>query len=135
VSACQALANIGRPVAIELAEHHHVPESTLLRSLDQLRELGLLIAVDDVGTGQSGPEFVQLVRPNIIKIDHTHVSHISRSDAQQNFIQRYIEMAQDTDAMLITEGVSSPRIAAAVREMARRYEYPIYGQGYWLSGL
>ncbi len=133
--ALDRLAEIGRAAVVELSEHHHTPVKTLLRSLEAAKERGLLIAVDDAGTGESGPEFVRLVRPDIIKIDHTHISHVARSQAQQNFIHRYAEIADASGAMLVTEGVSSPRIAAALRHMARRWGIPLHGQGYWLSNL
>lgn len=135
LEALDQLAVLGRPVVLELSEHNHTPIRTFERSLDAIRERGLMVAVDDAGTGQSGPDFVRMVQPDIIKIDHTHISHVSRSEAQQSFIRRYADLAASSNAMLVTEGVSSPRIAAALRQMARRWDLELYGQGYWLSNL
>ncbi len=129
------LADLDRTVVVELAEHHHVTPRTLDRSLGGIRDRGLLVAVDDVGMGESGPEFVRQVHPDIIKVDNTHTDELHKSRAQQDFLLSYIQMAHSENAILIAEGVETPQVAVGLRRLARTWDVPIYGQGYWLSEL
>lgn len=127
------LAALDRVTVIELSEHHHVDSATLAHSLDHVRERGMLVAVDDAGTGESGPQFVEEVQPDIIKIDRTHVSQLHRNPYQRCFVHRYAEMAGDSESMIVTEGVSSSRIADALAELGAKWGMDFMGQGHWLS--
>jgi len=127
------LADLNRTTVIELSEHHHTNSARLAYCLDHLRERSMLIAVDDAGTGESGPEFVAEVEPDFIKIDHTHVSQLHRSPSQRCFVHRYAEIAGDSDSRIVTEGVASASIADALAELSVKWETDFLGQGYWLS--
>lgn len=127
------LAASGRTIVIELSEHHHIGGSTLQDALRSIRDRELLIAVDDAGTGESGPEFVREVAPDVIKIDRKHISQVDRHPAQRIFLRAYAQLASDGDALMVTEGVASARVAESLAELGERWDRSFLGQGYWLS--
>ena len=131
--ALDLLAQLDRNTIVELSENHHVSARELTEALINIRRRGLLVAVDDAGTGQSDPEFVRSVNPDMIKIDRSHVSNIHRSPQQRAFLHAYADLATDSDAVLVTEGVSSPQVAAALGELGAKWGHELLGQGYWLS--
>lgn len=131
--ALDGLADLDRPALIELSEHHHVSSERLIWSLASIRDRGLLVAVDDVGTGYSNTEFVKEVKPDVIKIDRRHVSQVDRNPAQRAFLHSYAELRGCRDALIVTEGVCSRRVADALHELSAKWDRPFLGQGYWLS--
>ena len=133
IRALDALAGIGRPAVVELSEHHHVNKERLARSLVAIRERGLFVAVDDAGKGESSPEFVREVLPEIIKIDRKHISQIDRSPAQRMVLHSYVQLADVNDAYVVTEGVASSRVLNALGELGSQWGLEFLGQGYWLS--
>jgi EAL domain-containing protein (putative c-di-GMP-specific phosphodiesterase class I) len=131
--ALDRLAETGRATVIELSEHHHVGDDLLQHSLSGIRDRGLLIAVDDAGTGESGPDFVREVGPDVIKIDRKHISQVDRHPAQRIFLHAYAQLADAGNALMVTEGVASARVAEALSELGAKWGHSFLGQGYWLS--
>ncbi|HXI46899.1 MAG TPA: EAL domain-containing protein, partial [Candidatus Acidoferrales bacterium] len=68
------LAATDRPLVVEITEHQPVEDYVALSaSLDRLRELGVRVAVDDVGSGFASFRHVTRVNPDILKLDRTLV--------------------------------------------------------------
>jgi len=131
--ALDRLARLDRMAVVELAEHHHVDTQEFMWAIEGVRERGILLAVDDAGTGQSGPEFVHEIGPDIIKIDRSHVSDVHRNPEQRGFVHQFAEIADSSQSMIIVEGVSSSHIADTLAELGSKWGLDFHGQGYWLS--
>ncbi len=127
------LAELDRVIVIELAEHHHTQGAALERSLASIRDRDLLVAVDDAGTGDSGPEFVREVSPDVIKVDRRHVKSLHTSATQKSSLRSFVELADDTDAAIVAEGVSSASVAQAITDLGNEWGTPFLGQGFWLT--
>jgi EAL domain-containing protein (putative c-di-GMP-specific phosphodiesterase class I) len=67
---------------VEITENELVPDAGRFRAaLEQLRERGAQIAVDDVGEGYAGLQRVMSIRPDVLKLDRSLVSAVdSRPD-------------------------------------------------------
>ncbi|MEA2311985.1 MAG: hypothetical protein QOE28_1953, partial [Solirubrobacteraceae bacterium] len=61
-----------RPLVVELTEHQPVEDySGLAVALGHLREMGIRVAIDDVGSGFASFRHVTRVNPEILKLDRT----------------------------------------------------------------
>lgn len=76
------------------------------------QEQGVLLAVDDAGTGDSVPERVALLRPSFIKVDQG----LTRAwlDGCPGPLLQWCEWARRIGAPLIVEGVEDPDVLTAL---------------------
>jgi EAL domain-containing protein (putative c-di-GMP-specific phosphodiesterase class I) len=91
---------------VEIVEHlPGLDERMLLQGLDRVRELGIRIALDDVGLGKSNYKMVLDVGPDFLKIDRFFVSHCEENPRRLAVIQSIAELAARFGAQAIAEGV------------------------------
>ncbi len=78
----------------------------MLRSiLSQYHELGIGVAIDDVGVGYSGLERIVALRPDYLKIDISLVRDIHVQRFKQSAVAALIKIATDMGSVPIAEGV------------------------------
>lgn len=95
-------------VVLELTEHSTFDDSDLLEaSLQELRDMGVRIAVDDLGAGYASLSNVLRLRPDIIKLDISLVSAIDHDAAGQALARAIVHFANEIDATLIAEGIEN----------------------------
>ena len=107
-----------RRLIIEIVEHAPPWDGvSFLSALDQLRSLGMGIAVDDVGLGQSNFKMLLDVKPDYLKLDRYFVDGCA-SDARRCSVIRAIrQLAADSDAEIIAEGVEKEEDAATLQSL------------------
>lgn len=91
---------------IEIIEH--APPwagSQMRRSLDELRELGVRIALDDVGLGQSNFRMILDCRPDLLKIDRHFVAGVHWDDDRRAVLESIAELACRLGGQAVAEGV------------------------------
>lgn len=104
-------------LVLEITEHAPVEDyPALIGKLQPYRELGLQLAVDDVGAGYASLNHVLGLAPDIIKTDRALVNGIDIDPARQALVSSLVEFAQSTDTVLVAEGVET---AAELREVER----------------
>lgn len=105
-AAAQAGVDPGR-VVIEVNEAHvHDPalrEGFVLRH----RQAGFLIAMDDLGSGQSSLQRWPLLRPDVIKLDRRLVDGIAENYFTQELLRSIISLGRQTGALVLAEGVET----------------------------
>lgn len=115
-------------VVIELTEHAPVRDyAELGRALDDLRELGARVAVDDCGAGFTSLRHVALIAPDFLKLDMVLCRDV-REPARAALARALVSFAAETGSVVIAEGIEEPDDLAALRELGVQY-----GQGYLLS--
>jgi EAL domain-containing protein (putative c-di-GMP-specific phosphodiesterase class I) len=113
-------------VLLELSEHDQVEDYDVLRSvLDPLRELGMRLAIDDVGAGFSSMRHIVLTSPDVIKLDRSIVAGVSTDPVIRTLIRSLVAFGHDCETYVVAEGVETPDDAAALRELQVDY-----GQGW-----
>ena len=112
-----------RPDLLEL----EVTESMLmenvdvtLRTLRQLRELGVKLAIDDFGTGHSSLSYLRRFRVDQLKIDRSFVAEITKSASDAAITTIIILLGRELNLEVVAEGVETAEQARLLREQGCR---------------
>lgn len=95
-------------IIFEVVESHAVSDTVLLRSiLDQYREWGFKVALDDVGAGNSGLMMLASLEPDLIKIDRAIVAASVRSNAHKQVFRSLVDIGHRQKKLVLAEGVET----------------------------
>jgi EAL domain-containing protein (putative c-di-GMP-specific phosphodiesterase class I) len=118
-----------RPLVVEITEHQPVEDYVALSAqLDRLRELGVRVAVDDVGSGFASFRHVTRVNPDILKLDRTLVCGIDDDPVRQSLASAIVAFARDVGATVVSEGIENESELCCLRGLAVGC-----GQGFYLA--
>ncbi|UDY38093.1 sensor domain-containing phosphodiesterase [Dermatobacter hominis] len=97
-------------LVIELTEHARVGDYQELRTaVQRLRAAGVRIAVDDAGAGFASFRHILELGPDIVKVDLSISQGIADDPARQALVGGMAELAHQSGATLVAEGVEDPR--------------------------
>jgi EAL domain-containing protein (putative c-di-GMP-specific phosphodiesterase class I) len=101
------LANVDpREIIVEVGEHAPASDPVAFAAaLKELRDHGVLIAVDDVGFGHSNYKSIVDCRPDFLKIDRFFVHGATSDGAKIAVVQSILTLAGFFNAQVIAEGV------------------------------
>lgn len=127
---CVERAGLGpNQVVMEITEHTPVSDYASLRStLDDLRQAGIEIALDDLGSGYSGLRQWSELQPQFVKIDAHFVRHVHECNKKRQFIHSIVEMARALGSRVIAEGIETREELDTVVALGVHF-----GQGYLLG--
>jgi len=94
-----------RRVVIEVTERFGGRMSSVVKSLKCLRDAGLQLAVDDVGTGNSGLEMLRQVNAEFVKLDRSVVVAAMTEPGARAVLLAMATFANETGAFVIAEGI------------------------------
>ncbi len=95
-------------LTIEIVEH--APdwhEERFLETLAALRSLGVQVALDDVGLGQSNYKMMVEANPDFMKIDRFFVETCSKDRKRRAVIRSILQLAHEFEASVIAEGIEA----------------------------
>ena len=91
-----------------------ITENTLLQDIDkstlileQLRQLGIKICIDNFGTGYSSLSSIQALPIESIKIDKSFIENIAISHSDLEICRTFIQLGKSLKLNVIAEGVQS----------------------------
>src|SRR5204863_3303360 len=99
-----------------------------MQSLQQLREMGVSLAMDDFGTGYSSFAYLKRLPISVLKIDRTFIRDIDTSADDAAIVAGIIVLAQCLRLQVVAEGVETATQEAFLREKGCNMI-----QGYYLS--
>jgi len=96
-------------VRFELLETIFLEEQDddFLGRLDQLRDLGIAIEVDDFGSGRASVVALQRINPDRLKIDRRLVALVSKGSGGLRLLRSIIEIGQALEMGVTAEGVET----------------------------
>ena len=80
-------------------------DRVLISLVREMRRHGIRIAIDDFGTGHSTEERINLLAPDIVKIDGTWFGEFCRHAAAERFFRPLVSMLHDRGAKVLVEGI------------------------------
>ncbi len=95
-------------IVLEVTEREPLPDLDLARDIiGRLQELGIKVAIDDVGTGHGGLSYLMKLGVDTIKIDKMFIDAINTERYSQTIIETLLELARTMKMEVIAEGVES----------------------------
>jgi EAL domain-containing protein (putative c-di-GMP-specific phosphodiesterase class I) len=96
-------------LTIEIVEHAPPwDEAGFLRAIGLLRELGVRIALDDIGLGQSNYKMILDTRPDYYKVDRYIVHGCHADSRRQAILESIAQLARKFEGQVVAEGVEQP---------------------------
>jgi sensor c-di-GMP phosphodiesterase-like protein len=108
-------------VVLELTERDPIENFTVTRQvIAALQELGIRIAIDDVGTGHSGLSYMLKLGVDIIKIDKMFVDAIGTDRNSTTIVETLVDLANNMRMDVVAEGVENFEQVMHLRELGIR---------------
>ncbi|WP_136439980.1 putative bifunctional diguanylate cyclase/phosphodiesterase [Pacificoceanicola onchidii] len=109
----------GTRVAFELLESILIEEEgDLFRfHLDQLRERGIEIEIDDFGSGHASIVALMEIHPHALKIDRRVIRPVTEGARYRRLVQAIVEIAECFGLSVTAEGVETEDHVAALRKI------------------
>ena len=92
-------------VVVEVTERFGGRTASVIKRLKQLRQQGFKIAIDDVGTGNSGLEMLRSIDAEFVKLDRSIVTAAATEPGARAVLMAMATFARQTGAFVIAEGI------------------------------
>jgi EAL domain-containing protein (putative c-di-GMP-specific phosphodiesterase class I) len=120
------LAAVGRAgltpdqVVVEVTERFGGRAASVVKCLRRMKAHGFKIALDDVGTGNSGLAMLRDVGADYLKIDRAIVAASATEPAARAVLLAMATFADKTGAIVIAEGIEDQETLEYLRDLDRR---------------
>ncbi|MDR3477549.1 MAG: EAL domain-containing protein [Gammaproteobacteria bacterium] len=92
---------------LELTENVIVSHLDIIKTVSELKNMGISIALDDFGTGYSSLSYLKKIPLDRLKIDASFIQSICMSTNDEAIIRAIIAMAHSFDLEVLAEGVET----------------------------
>jgi diguanylate cyclase (GGDEF)-like protein len=113
---------------LEITESVLVSGDGIFLSLQQLRAHGFRISLDDFGTGFSSLSYLRRFPVDVIKIDRSFISEMSREAQGDVLVKAIIELSHNLGLRVVSEGIEHREQFDMLRELGSDEL-----QGYYIS--
>ncbi len=96
-------------IVIEVIETRVKNFKILKKFVETYKELGFLIALDDVGVDYSNLSRISELKPDFIKIDRELISQVSKDIYKQHVVKSLSYLAKEIGAFVIGEGIENEK--------------------------
>ena len=101
---------------IELTESLALKDQSMTISrMNEMRALGIHLAMDDFGTGYSSLSYIQNLPFTMLKLDQSFVRHMEDDPVVQEIVSSVVRIAKAKQIETIAEGVETPEQAKQLR--------------------
>ncbi len=116
-------------VKIEITEGLIIEEdSTSVTTLKKLSDMGIILLLDDFGTGHSSLSYLHKLPFHVLKIDRSFVTKLDSQAVTNSIVPSIIAMAHKLDLAVIAEGVETQEGLDALLDLNCEY-----AQGYYFD--
>jgi EAL domain-containing protein (putative c-di-GMP-specific phosphodiesterase class I) len=89
----------------EVIESEPLNDPALLKVFDVYRQQGVLLALDDVGTGFATLDTVERLQPDYVKMDRKWVNGCDSDSGKQRYIEKLLDRVSRFHGVVLAEGV------------------------------
>lgn len=104
-------------IVVEITEYAGFDVKKLKELVKEWRNLGIMIALDDIGTGEDSLFRFLEIMPDIIKIDMVFIRGIHENKVKRDITRYLINLAHSNDMLVVAEGVETPEELRVVYEL------------------
>ncbi len=102
----------------ELTERAAIEDYAQFRELlNEFREKGIEVAIDDAGSGYASLEAIAALAPDYLKITKGLVSTLADEPIKQDLVKMLVDLAGKVGAKTIAEGIETPEEYETCREL------------------
>lgn len=116
-------------VVFEITERSNFDDQDLVHDIiEHYREQGYEVALDDLGSGYSGLNRLQSIKPGYVKIDYELIHDIHKDKSKKSLVRMLAGHCSDMDYKLIAEGIENEDELKCLIHLGVEY-----GQGFFLG--
>ncbi|MBV9184323.1 MAG: EAL domain-containing protein [Acidobacteria bacterium] len=113
-------------VVLEITEQQELRQTpSLFEAIEQLRNLGVRFAFDDVGVAYSHLPLIEKIRPAYLKISQLFGTQFESDPTKLKIIRNIVALGVEFDCDVIIEGIEDASSEIAARDLGIKF-----GQGY-----
>ncbi|HEY6879917.1 MAG TPA: EAL domain-containing protein [Polyangiales bacterium] len=117
------------PVYLEITESVPLSHFSLCHGvLAEVRNRGVLLAVDDLGAGYSNLKYIADLSPQVVKLDRGLIVNLQKGTRQHRLVRSIVRLCEDLGTKVVAEGIETEAEAEAVIDTGAHY-----GQGYYFA--
>jgi EAL domain-containing protein (putative c-di-GMP-specific phosphodiesterase class I)/CheY-like chemotaxis protein len=130
-----ALTHHARRLVLEITERAALDEvKDVYSRVQQLRERGFRVAIDDLGAGYSSLTSLAQLRPDMVKLDMSLVRNVHRDRLKERLVKSFLEIGREMGILVIAEGVETVEerecLVAAGCELLQGYLFARPAKGF-----
>ncbi|ASC92324.1 EAL domain-containing protein [Sulfurospirillum diekertiae] len=115
-------------ITLELVESEGLEDSTEVQTfLQQAKEHGCLLAIDDFGSGYSNFEYLLRLNVDFIKIDGSLIKHLDTDANAYETVKTITHFARNLGILVVAEFIHNKEVLEKVQELGIEF-----GQGFYL---
>lgn len=112
------ITNLGYRCMIEITEEGLMVDRWVAETLiKKMRAIGIDVAIDDFGVGNSSLNYIQNYDFNVVKIDRIFIADIHRNHKNLSIVKGLVHMAKDLGMIVVAEGVESESQVKILKEL------------------
>jgi len=105
-------------LCLELTESVVIQDSELaIKTLQRLRQLGVMLSIDDFGTGFASLNYLQRMQLHELKIDRSFVKHLPNDKNAMAIISSVLSLAEGLALTVVAEGVETSEQASFLADL------------------
>jgi diguanylate cyclase (GGDEF)-like protein/PAS domain S-box-containing protein len=93
------------------------PDDIVAWNLEQVRDLGIDVNIDDFGTGHASILSLVKLRPRRFKIDRQFIESIASSESQRSLVGSLVDIGRSLSIQVVAEGVETMEQAQILRDL------------------
>lgn len=102
----------------ELTERAAIEDYKVFRGLlEEFRDKGIQIAIDDAGSGYASLEAIAALSPDYLKVTKSLVSTLSSEPIKQDLVRMLVDLASKINATTLAEGIETQEEFETCREL------------------
>ncbi|MDC7125411.1 MAG: bifunctional diguanylate cyclase/phosphodiesterase, partial [Spirochaetales bacterium] len=110
--------NMGKKLIVEILESDSITEYDIVQqNIEKLRNAGIIIAIDDFGSGYSNFHYLEKFRPEVVKIDGSIIQNINKTRNATALAVALCHLSEEMGFDIVAEYVSDADIMEGIKDL------------------